>query len=299
MKTSVIIPTYNGAHKIPKILQCLQQQTLRPFEVIVAIDGSTDNTADVIKPYEGFFDSFKVVRQNNSGRSVIRNCGAGVAQGDVLIFYDDDMEPEAQSIDKHVDFHLKHVGLLAGNSVELTDSEKTDIQNYKAFLTRVWTEKYQDGLNNLKEENLFFTAANCSIRREVFFKLRGFDERLTDAEDFDLGRRGLASGMPVWFDKKNTAIHHDPITCGSYIRRIRQYQGAQKKLMELHPERRKVSDPISGVASLVYRLFAFGAFPFLIDHFNVFLVLPRKVRYRFYDVIIHSMGVVHPQVRLW
>ena len=57
MFVSVIIPTYNGAHKLPALLDALQKQTYNEFELIVAIDGSTDNTDEVLKTYTPFFKS--------------------------------------------------------------------------------------------------------------------------------------------------------------------------------------------------------------------------------------------------
>ena len=48
MTVSVVIPSYNGAHRIHRTLDALVDQTHLPEEVIVVIDGSTDDTADVI-----------------------------------------------------------------------------------------------------------------------------------------------------------------------------------------------------------------------------------------------------------
>lgn len=45
---SVIIPTYNGAKKINNILDSLEQQSFKNFETIIIIDGSTDNTLEII-----------------------------------------------------------------------------------------------------------------------------------------------------------------------------------------------------------------------------------------------------------
>lgn len=296
MMVSVIIPTYNGERKINRILESLKNQGYKSFEVIVVMDGSTDNTRQVVKQFEGSLQIHPLVSQNNLGRSKIRNLGASVAKGDLLIFYDDDMEPDSNSVERHVNFHLNNFGILSGNQIEIKDSKKSDIQNYKAYLTQHWIEKYNEGINKLTTENLFFTAANCSIKKEVFFLNGGFDERLTDAEDFDLAQRALQSGIPVYFDKDNIAVHHDPITCRSYINRIRQYQLAHKKLLEIHPERRRKE---SVKSSIIYKFFSFGLLPFLIDRFNLFRILPLRMRYKAYDVIIHSLGVVSPTVRLW
>jgi len=296
---SVIIPTYNGAKKIPMLLNALTRQSEKNFEVVIVIDGSTDETLDILSAYSNKFNLFKICEQPNGGRSKAKNHGAINALGEILIFYDDDMEPYPFSIEKHAQFHSHYDGLLSGNPVEVIDEHKTDIQNYKAYLTQEWTRKYQDGLNRLSEQNLFFPAANCSIRKDLFLSFNGFDERLTDAEDFDLAMRALQSGTLIYFDKSNVAIHNDPITCRSYIRRTRQYQLAHTKLAEFHPERTKIEKSNGLFNNWVYLFFSFGLFSFLIDRFNIFKALPRKIRYRLYSAILHSSGVVHPHARLW
>jgi glycosyltransferase involved in cell wall biosynthesis len=82
MKVSVIISTYNGAHKISDLLDNLVKQTIRDFEVIVVIDGSTDNTLSVVESYMNSFATIRTIWQKNSGRSKVRNQGAKEAVGE-------------------------------------------------------------------------------------------------------------------------------------------------------------------------------------------------------------------------
>jgi glycosyltransferase involved in cell wall biosynthesis len=297
-KVSVVTPSYNGAEKIPVLMRALRAQTHQDFEWIIVIDGSVDNTHAVINMLETSFQK-SIIVQSNQGRAITKNNGVKNAQGDLLIFFDDDMSPEKECIANHIKFHATHQGLLAGNIGEFVDSQKTDIQNYKADLTKKWTEKYSDGINKLNSSNLFFTAANCSMRRDVFDSLNGFDERLTDAEDHDLAVRALEKNIPVYFDKSNIAIHHDSITCKSYIQRTRQYQKAQIKLKELNPERlnshlRKIPFP----KLFFYWLFSFSFWPKLIDETSLIGLLPKFFRYKIYDWVVYSLGVVFPSKKI-
>ena len=295
---SIIVPSYNGAEKISILLNALVNQKTSANEVIVVLDGSTDNTKHVVHSFNKFFNHLRIIEIPNGGRSVARNFGVKNSTGNIIVFYDDDIRPQPDSIQKHLAFHLKHNGLLTGNPVELIEQEKTDIQNYKAHLTEVWTAKYPEGVSKLTQQNLFFTAANCSIKKEDFFKLNGFDERLTDAEDFDLAFRALEKGYSVYFDKSNKAIHHDPITCHSYIRRIRQYQQAQQKLSLLHPERRKKKYYLNPLKQIFYFFFSWRFLPALIDRFSLVQRLPKQFRYKLYSIVIHSLGVVYPNRKL-
>src|SRR6476659_8019439 len=102
---TVIIPTYNGADKIEVLLKALGRQTLAPSEVIVVVDGSKDNTLDVLKKFEKELSSLKIVSQQNKGRSAARNAAVHLATGNLLVFFDDDMEPDSKCIEKHLVFH--------------------------------------------------------------------------------------------------------------------------------------------------------------------------------------------------
>lgn len=298
MRVTVIVPTYNGAEKISNILTALLRQNQSIFEIIVVIDGSTDQTLPNLIQNQTQFNNLKIIKQPNKGRSAARNRGVKESSGNLLLFFDDDMEPHPDSIQRHVLFHQTYSGLLSGNQIEEVNKGKTDIQNYKAVLTKKWTKKFTDGINELNQNNLFFTAANCSIKRIDFDALHGFDERLTDAEDFDLATRALQSGMKVFFDKSNRAIHHDNVTCRSYIHRQRQYFKANEKLFERYPERRKLIQEPGKWKHCLYRLFAISFLPKLIDEYNIFKIIPTGIRYRLYSIIIHALSREYPNTEV-
>lgn len=296
MKVSVIVSTYNGALKLPYLLDALALQSVRDFELIIAVDGSVDNTLEVLDANAPRFDSFRVIGQNNSGRSKIKNKGAKESTGELLIFYDDDMVPCVESVERHINLHLVEAeALVSGNPVELWEQGKSDIQNYKALLTARWTRKYVDVLTRLDETNLFFSAANCSVRRGVFERLGGFDERLTDGEDFHLALRALQNGCVVLFDKSNTAVHRDFITARSYVLRLREYRKARENLMLMLGTSIPAVTSQSFSRRVLYAFFARAAFVRWIDSGRL-LFLPAMVRYKLYDIVIHSLSSEYPDV---
>ncbi|MDR2356392.1 MAG: glycosyltransferase [Clostridiales Family XIII bacterium] len=86
---SVVIPCYNVENYIVKCLESVLSQSHGNLEVIVVNDGSTDGTADRIKPY---LTDKRVVYMNrpNAGVSAARNAGTDAARGDFLAFADSD-----------------------------------------------------------------------------------------------------------------------------------------------------------------------------------------------------------------
>jgi glycosyltransferase involved in cell wall biosynthesis len=86
---SVVLPIYNSRRYLKEAIESVHAQTLRPVEVIVVDDGSTDGGGDIA---EGL--GARCLRQRNAGQAAARNAGARVARGDVLAFLDaDDLWP--------------------------------------------------------------------------------------------------------------------------------------------------------------------------------------------------------------
>ena len=95
---SIIIPTYNDQETIKKCLDSALVQTIKPYEVIVVNDASTDNTHDILM---SFGPRIKVITHTaNHGVGVSRGDGIKAASGDYVFFLDADdwLEPNALEI---------------------------------------------------------------------------------------------------------------------------------------------------------------------------------------------------------
>jgi GT2 family glycosyltransferase len=120
--------------------------------------------------------------------------------------------------------------------------------------------------------------------------LGGFDESLTDAEDFELGERALEQGYDVYFDRSNIAWHDDYITCRSYIKRRREYERAA------YTVRNEQKPP--NVTKMAYSTFAHRLWVRLIDHGILKRMLPISIRYRLYSVVIWGLSRHFPSRRI-
>lgn len=88
---SIIVPSYNYAHCLPRVLDSVFSQGGDDYEIIVVDDGSTDNTADVMQGYMTRADGRLIyVRQENRGPSAARNHGIALATGRYVLFVDAD-----------------------------------------------------------------------------------------------------------------------------------------------------------------------------------------------------------------
>jgi len=88
---SVIIPTFNGGSGLAPTIASLRRQTLRPIEIIVVDDGSTDNTRAVGERARALgLVEMVICHGTRCGRSAAINAAARFASGDLLLTVDAD-----------------------------------------------------------------------------------------------------------------------------------------------------------------------------------------------------------------
>ncbi len=281
-------------------IRALEQQTFKDFQLIIVVDGSLDNTVEAIQEKDFNFSNFRIIEQENRGRSGSRNRGAKEATGDLLIFFDDDTRPLPDCVQYHIKHQQQYPQTLAvGNVPEDFAKMKTDFQLYKAYLSRKWVEPLKVNNGLIPSDKPFVTAANFSISKDLFWQLGGFDENLTDAEDFDLAVRATQQNVPIYFLHEATAWHDDFITCRSYIQRQRQYRVANQKLRVLKPlvyqnQSQYVFNEVQGLKRFVYSSLSHRIWVYLIDNTCVFRLLSQSIRYRLYAAIITGLSVYFP-----
>ena len=85
MRFSVIIPAYNAENHFRKTLESIKCQTFKDYELIIVCDSCTDRTADIAREYTD-----RVYEVNTRHTGLNRNYGMNLAQGEYLLFTDDD-----------------------------------------------------------------------------------------------------------------------------------------------------------------------------------------------------------------
>ncbi|MEI8278498.1 MAG: glycosyltransferase [Bacteroidota bacterium] len=301
MSVSVIVPTYNGATKLPNLLAALEKQLFTDFEVIIVSDGSTDNTADVVKQYKSSLQ-IQFIHQENKGRSATRNKGTAIAKNELLVFFDDDMRPLPNCLEEHVKHHQQFPNcIVTGGLKEEITSTSTELFRYKSYLSSKWLVPLNDfATTPLSRDQIFVTTANFSIEKSLFNSIGGFEERLTDAEDYEFAVRAYKMNISLYFNNKAFAWHDDTITTVSYIIRQRQYAIAQAKLFTIHSDWLNegfIKSPYkpTGTKATFFKSFCSKAWINSIDN-NSLKWLPQSIKYRLYDYIITANGVFFPQI---
>lgn len=180
-RITVVIPCYNQAHYLVESIQCVLDQTLKEFEIIVVDDGSTDDTTQVVARFGGVV---RCVRQENKGLAAARNAGIQAARGEFVGFLDaDDLWlPNFLQVLTPILEHEQYLGAV------YCGSQFIDSRGYP--LPQTITRTYPaDQLHNVLTGGDFFPAHSVLVRRSVFQEAGLFDESLNASEDWDLWLR--------------------------------------------------------------------------------------------------------------
>ncbi|PKA83760.1 glycosyltransferase involved in cell wall biosynthesis [Ulvibacter sp. MAR_2010_11] len=218
-KLSVIISTYNQPEWLQKVLWGYENQTETNFELIIADDGSTDETKTLIDTFKtkSMLSVLHVWHEDNGfQKTKILNKAIAATISDYLLFSDGDCIPRMDFVEKHLD-HRESGYFLSGGYFKLPMdiSEKItreDIENGNCFdiewlrrnglkssfknnklTSRGPKEKF---LNWITPTEATWNGHNSSGWKADIVKVNGFDERMQyGGEDRELGERMFNLGL--------------------------------------------------------------------------------------------------------
>jgi len=191
---SVIIPTYNRVERLRACLEALARQTQPPedFEVIVVVDGSTDNTTEMLSKFAASYP-LKILYQENSGQNVARNHGATHARGQYCLFLDDDIMAEPQLVAEHLHLHKTQENAVGIGQITMDIGEA---DWYTKRFADGWHEHYRQLTQGLRLPNWTDGyGGNISISRAIFLKTGGFAPDIRRSHDIEFAYRLEQHGL--------------------------------------------------------------------------------------------------------
>jgi glycosyltransferase involved in cell wall biosynthesis len=210
---SVIISTYNRPDALYCVLNALNDQSNLEFEAVVADDGSTSETEDVVTKFknESKFEIQHVWQKDNGFRAAqIRNKAVAKAKGDYLIFLDGDCVVFSDFISRHMQIAEKgyfvrgsRVMMSEAYTPEVIDAVQVPSKLKSSELLKLWkSEKIKrifplvrlpiGWLRKLKKKKWYgVKTCNLGMWRKDFMAVNGFDEQYIGwgHEDADLAIR--------------------------------------------------------------------------------------------------------------
>jgi glycosyltransferase involved in cell wall biosynthesis len=213
-KLSIVIPTKNEAKYIDRTLAQFTGRLDRyALEVIVSDANSTDGTAEIVREYAARYGDrhFKLVQaQGKQNIAIGRNLGAAAATGDILFHMDADVIiPQQERFFEEVLRTFARPEVVAATVPLRVYPEETRLSDrfYHVFMNMVIRLSFLAGV--------YLAKGECQlVRRRVFEKIGGYNEKIVAGEDCNLFYRLSKEGHISYLWRLR--VQHSP-------RRFRQF----------------------------------------------------------------------------
>lgn len=105
---SIITPCYNGAKHIVETIDSVLTQTYKNWEMLIVDDGSTDNSAEIIRNYVKRDNRITLIQQSNQGSASARNKGIYLAKGQYIALLDADDLWLPEFLEEQINYMKEH-----------------------------------------------------------------------------------------------------------------------------------------------------------------------------------------------
>jgi GT2 family glycosyltransferase len=218
---SVIVPTYHRNDLLSKCLDCLapgvQKLPAEQYEVIVTDDGSQTTAQEMISDR---YPWVKWVAAPHQGPATNRNNGSKYAEGEWLIFTDDDCLPDSQWLEAYSQAILNQPDCLVFEGKTYVDSPRKSLAETAP----------------INETGGYLWSCNLAIQKQLFESLGGFDQRFPYAamEDVDLRLRLTKLGYKFSFIPLASVCH--PWRDKGGWEKLKQHNYSTLVFLSIHPE---------------------------------------------------------------
>ncbi len=239
LRLSVIIPSHERPEAVCRTLAALARQTVgcAAFEAVVVADGCGPATVDRIREASTPFPMV-VLQQDCQGAGSARNAGARRAAAPLLVFLDDDIEPEPGLLAAYEAAHREapDAVLLGDTPAAIAGASlfhRALRQWWNDHTIRVRRSDHRFGYRDLH-------SGNFCLSRELFEAIGGFHPGFHQraGEDHELGARLIARGTPFRFVPGARGFHHDATALSRSLARARDEGRGDVLLGTLHPDLR-------------------------------------------------------------
>ncbi|MFA6354747.1 MAG: glycosyltransferase family A protein [Candidatus Paceibacterota bacterium] len=198
-KISVLIATYNRSNLISRAIQSVIDQNFKNWELLIADDGSTDDTEKIVRSFAIQDERVKHLKSEHFGRiAKISNFGLRHAKGEYIAILDDDdhwCDPEKLNKQiKFLDENPDYAG-CGGGFIVVDENQKVKMKFFKP-------EKDEEIKKNFLIANPMANSTTM-FRLSVAKKVELYDEALPQFADWDfwlkMGVAGKLYNFPEYF----------------------------------------------------------------------------------------------------
>jgi len=299
IRFSIIIPVYNRPKEISELLESLNNQSFKNFEVIVVDDGSSKLSEKVTRDYMGKLD-VKYYYKANSGPGLSRNYGMERAEGNYFIILDSDViVPKDYMAIVAKKLQQNYVDSFGGPDAAMDSF--TPLQKAINFaMTSVLTT---GGIRGASEKAGKFhpRSFNMGLSKEVFRKTGGFSD-MRYGEDIDLSIRIMQAGFKTKLFPEAFVYHKRRNDLISFFNQVKHSGEARVVLHKKYPKSLKLVHFFPAIFTLglllSFLLFLLGIKTFLSIYLLYFLVLTISAALKYKDIKLGLLSAVASFVML-
>ena len=239
----IVIPTFNRAESISRLLDALSSDDLATFgaEVIVVDDGSTDDTEHAVRSHDL---QVTYLRQAGAGPAAARNTGWRASTATIVVFLDDDCVPRSGWLADYVAaFEDTEVGGVGGTIVPLVDGFIADYITADGLV-----DHGRPSAGNADGAPTYLVTANAAFRRAALEAADGFEEgyrldrsgrtgRIVAGEDVDLCWRIVDAGWTLRRSRGAVVAHDHRVAVDALMRTYFRHGRARRELGRRHAGR--------------------------------------------------------------
>ncbi len=240
-KVSIIIPTRNRAEQLNTCLQSLTSQSIKPIEVLVIDNSSSDNTVGICQKYNKLLP-LKYSNEQKIGISYARNRGMEQARGNIIAFTDDDCVADdkwIESIEQFFQSYPDSVGVV-GKSTTLIENTYMRIEEAYTLRWLMQTIPNLSAICKIKSGSAIDTKN--SAFKASFIKKFNFSSDTTfgntHLEDTELGERMFLKDSNMHYNPEMSVSHQYSTSLLKFIsKNFWKGYGIQKLLQQkrIHP----------------------------------------------------------------
>lgn len=235
-KVSVIIPTHNRPHTLPRAIHSVLSQGYRDLEVIVVDDASeTMAAAEIVAGFAANDPRVRYLRRDiGGGAAAARNTALGAARGEFVAFQDDDDEWLPGKLESQIAL-ITSLGdechLVGGPLVRYVANVKTKIFAWPPIAGGPWV----DSRKFIEERTAYLQTA--IVRRSALERIGGFNPDIAISEDYEMILRLLDHGRLATVAEFVTMVYEQSESSLSARKPLRVL--SNQRILELHQNRLK------------------------------------------------------------
>ncbi len=191
---SIIIPSYNRAHFLPRALKSIINQSFTAWEAIVVDDGSTDKTEEVVHEFIKQDDRIKYIKKHNSGATHSRNVGVENSKGEHITFLDSDDEAKPEWLNSFNNLVVNEGARVMCCGFEYRDHNGEFVKDQ---FPKPMGSLYYNRVGRFTNGGVFM------LEKKLFQQVGGYDEKVRAGQHSEMALR-----LFKILEEQNVKIHN-------------------------------------------------------------------------------------------